>query len=1091
MKKTYLLPYFILFSSYSLSQSNLIENLVHAPNEYSFQNTLNSIKMNEFSGKADIKFPLFDLELENNRIGYFLAYDTGGVKVEDYGSNIGTNWNFIGESRITREQHGLPDDLNSYIFPDTNIPLIYLILIGANIDKSLCLTLKPFENVGYLYSSETLMNDIKPINDFPLEVKTNPILVEGRSVYPSPFINANRYINNNIDSGPDKFNVMLPNGEIFSFVFDRTLSKMRVLDNDEYKIEYNLTNNDGFNKFIITDKKGYKFIFEDSDKAYLKETSEELNTSEGFPFTKFDEADNRPIYDKYKYCKGTNQTFIDTYKNKKWSYSWHLNEIISPSGQKIIYKYNDINILNIGHPLSTIIINKRTKDVISKQNNVFKTWISSKELKEIITPYSIVNFEYSDFRKDLISSGKYSTSKVLSNIVLRDKKNNSIIKRIVFKNDYIVSNSEPVPKKTTVDPAVYKRLFLNSFTILVNDRKVEEYKFNYYDAYELPNKQSHQIDHFGFYRPINLDIGESPNSFYDKGLFPNVVYNELLNPYSNEDKTKFKLVSNRPNDFYIKDFVKDAEKKLFFNKTYNRYGVLYGTLNEISDIRGKNTYFEYEVNRAFYQNTTFFTGGLRVKKIIEKSQKENLEYITEFEYGRKDNNNNIFLDTGVIANIPYFAYQDFTGNPARNVESFTISSKPFNVNENINTYYPIVIKSIKTPDGKASGKIVNEYSFFDNKKVSIPGLEQYFPNLYNTSYRIKYIKSLPEVINLNKDRTHYFERYYENIFPYSKNFDLSALNGHLINSKVYSQNSILLKEEKNIYNIDRINDYNKIYIDSYGGSIEKQFFIRYNLQETRLIEYSTPQDSVISSHSFNYDWNNSNLKTIVNKNSKNETIITQYQYPSDWAGNPIYDKLIDQNRISDPITITQLNNGNIISATYNEYSDFNGIVQKSGVFQKKGSDQFYETDRKITYNSYDIKGNITQYTLNNGIPVAIIWGYDGQYPIAKIEGVSYTDLTMPSNYTSNIINALIDQTTNYPQNTDHIKNLFNQLRINDICKNAMVTTYQYKPLIGVSSITQPNGQTEYYNYDTSNRLQSIVNDKGEVLKTFEYNYKQP
>ena len=55
----------------------------------------------------------------------------------------------------------------------------------------------------------------------------------------------------------------------------------------------------------------------------------------------------------------------------------------------------------------------------------------------------------------------------------------------------------------------------------------------------------------------------------------------------------------------------------------------------------------------------------------------------------------------------------------------------------------------------------------------------------------------------------------------------------------------------------------------------------------------------------------------------------------------------------------------------------------------------------------------------------------------------------------------------------------------------MVSVYTYDPLVGVTSIMQPNGQTEYYNYDSSNRLQSIVNDKKEVLKTFEYNYRQP
>ena len=38
----------------------------------------------------------------------------------------------------------------------------------------------------------------------------------------------------------------------------------------------------------------------------------------------------------------------------------------------------------------------------------------------------------------------------------------------------------------------------------------------------------------------------------------------------------------------------------------------------------------------------------------------------------------------------------------------------------------------------------------------------------------------------------------------------------------------------------------------------------------------------------------------------------------------------------------------------------------------------------------------------------------------------------------------------------------------------MTTSYTYKPLIGVKSITARNGQTKYYNYDKAERLQSII-----------------
>lgn len=63
----------------------------------------------------------------------------------------------------------------------------------------------------------------------------------------------------------------------------------------------------------------------------------------------------------------------------------------------------------------------------------------------------------------------------------------------------------------------------------------------------------------------------------------------------------------------------------------------------------------------------------------------------------------------------------------------------------------------------------------------------------------------------------------------------------------------------------------------------------------------------------------------------------------------------------------------------------------------------------------------------------------------------------------------------------------NQLR--SLLPNAMVTTYEYIPLVGVKTITQPNGEKIHYEYDDFNRLQFIKNSEGNILKENEYHYK--
>lgn len=54
----------------------------------------------------------------------------------------------------------------------------------------------------------------------------------------------------------------------------------------------------------------------------------------------------------------------------------------------------------------------------------------------------------------------------------------------------------------------------------------------------------------------------------------------------------------------------------------------------------------------------------------------------------------------------------------------------------------------------------------------------------------------------------------------------------------------------------------------------------------------------------------------------------------------------------------------------------------------------------------------------------------------------------------------------------------------------MVETYRYKPLIGVTSITDANGLTIYYEYDEFNRIKNIKDYEGNILKSIEYNYRE-
>lgn len=56
--------------------------------------------------------------------------------------------------------------------------------------------------------------------------------------------------------------------------------------------------------------------------------------------------------------------------------------------------------------------------------------------------------------------------------------------------------------------------------------------------------------------------------------------------------------------------------------------------------------------------------------------------------------------------------------------------------------------------------------------------------------------------------------------------------------------------------------------------------------------------------------------------------------------------------------------------------------------------------------------------------------------------------------------------------------------------NAVISTVTYDPLIGKTSETDDNGRIMYYEYDDLGRLKLVLDEKRNVLKSYEYNYKQ-
>lgn len=211
--------------------------------------------------------------------------------------------------------------------------------------------------------------------------------------------------------------------------------------------------------------------------------------------------------------------------------------------------------------------------------------------------------------------------------------------------------------------------------------------------------------------------------------------------------------------------------------------------------------------------------------------------------------------------------------------------------------------------------------------------------------------------------------------------------------------------------------------------------------------------------------------------SDGETNVTTYKYAHEKSNT----RLINANMIGIPLETENKKNNKVISKAETLYDDVSHFFPTS----IKSFDLQNIASTEVTYDQYDNKGNLLQYTTKDGISTVIIWGYNSTLPIAKVIGATYTQV---SSIVSAIITASDLDATN-PSNEAALITALDTFRKNSILSGYQITTYTYDPLIGVTSITPASGLREIYKYDSGNRLEKVMDINNQILKEFKYNYK--
>ncbi|HVI44864.1 MAG TPA: RHS repeat domain-containing protein [Chitinophaga sp.] len=130
--------------------------------------------------------------------------------------------------------------------------------------------------------------------------------------------------------------------------------------------------------------------------------------------------------------------------------------------------------------------------------------------------------------------------------------------------------------------------------------------------------------------------------------------------------------------------------------------------------------------------------------------------------------------------------------------------------------------------------------------------------------------------------------------------------------------------------------------------------------------------------------------------------------------------------------------------------------------------------------TYDSIGNIVERYPTMDVKEAYLWGYNYQYPVAKVTGGDYV-------YFITLVDNSVIQNSNTPDAA--MRSELNKIRT-ALKGRALVTTYTYNQF-GISSETDASGMTTTYEYDSFGRLILIRNMDGKILKHFEYKYTMP
>ena len=469
-------------------------------------------------------------------------------------------------------------------------------------------------------------------------------------------------------------------------------------------------------------------------------------------------------------------------------------------------------------------------------------------------------------------------------------------------------------------------------------------------------------------------------------------------------------------------------------------------------------------------NDEILVGGLRVKKITDYDPITAKTNIRKFNYNFSVNDDDRNpVSSGIIGNLPLVIYKTNSSN---------------------------IISFIWLGSFRNSPLYLNGGGDFGYKKVSVDYGED-----TSGGRTVSYFTTFDDYPDVNLDASHYY--------PFPKVQSLDWKRGLLLKELYYSANDLngqALETKTNLYDFyDGTSNVIKVipniqishypWTDVVNGNVisgDYGFFYPHLIQslpyylKKETTEKKTNNGNVLNETIFTQNLKCLLTSSVNSTNSNNKQQITYYKYPQDYSSNNSFSPLISKNIVGVPVDTRTYVDNRLTSGMQTKYNDLGQPVE---VFK------FESTENDIAFNNLNpytfTKKQTTTYNADNNpdkvdaidnIKTNYVWAYNKTYPVAKIESSVNTTINIT------VDDAQLKKTTVYADiqaDVAYLKGLLNSYLTN---KDYQVTLFTYKPLVGMTSQTDPAGRTTYYEYDDFGRLKLTKDLAGNILKKYEYHY---